>query len=463
MPDPTPNLLRVDAHAIADPSGLAIRDASLLLEVDLDSDDPRPAVLALGPSPEVDRHPAAPHAPRHDATDSVVLPGLVNAHTHLDLSGIALLAPRDRFDGTRGFPAWADMVRSERPTDLDDIADAVERGIELSVAAGTVAVGDIAGLSAAGHTLIPLVELRKSPLFGVSYLEFFATGPNRTRAIPPLRAFLEENAHLLCPRRGVRAGLQPHAPYSVELDAYYDAIELARRHDLPLATHLAESPEEARFIAYADGPFRDFLASLGLLPPDYTPTGLGRGLSPVQHLAEPLTEDPFSAIHLNQLSDADIEFLAGTDTVPVYCPMASRHFKAPSAFGPHRYRDLLNAGLPVALGTDSLLNLPQSAADPAQHGLSILEQMRALHREGQTDPLTLLQMATVHGARALRLDAEGFQLSPASRPYGLIKVPIQTPKPDLPRPLLAALEAESPARPILIGRHLIGENTGAGS
>lgn len=454
MPKPRLNLLRVNALAAVDPAGLVGRPAALLLALD----PPRAEVLAVGNLSDVGAHPAASAARTIDLPRSVLLPGLVNSHTHLDLTGLGPLP----HDPEEGFVPWLNRIRARRLASDEEIAQSVRRGVELCLAGGTVAVGDIAGLPGSGHTLSPLRELRASPLEGVSFLEFFATGDRRAAGMERLRACLSEHAaELRANEGGVRAGLEPHAPYTVDLRAYEAAAELGRALELPLVTHLAESAEERRFVARGEGPLVDLLRSLGLLGPGELPTGVGEGRTPVSHLAEAVDPGGLTLVHCNDLTDEDIELLARAGASVVYCPRAAAYFDAPGRLGPHRYRELLDAGVGVALGTDSIVNLPATAADPASGGISVLDEMRLLHRRDGTDPGTLLRMGTVLGARALGLESDQFTSRAGSRLSGLLHLPLNGARETVDDPLRAVLRSDAPAHPLVISGRYVGETAGS--
>lgn len=363
----------------------------------------RATVLAAGRRDEVVSHPAAAGARVFELAGCVLLPGLVNAHAHLDLTHIG---PR-AYDRERGFVGFVSTISRERRLDAEGIRESVRRGVELSIAGGVVAVGDIAGMAGGVPRFEPYDELSGSVLKGVSYIEFFSFG---TRERVGVEATIEALAGLLDQglREGaIRIGVEPHAPYSVALSAYRRIAAFAERHGLPICTHLAENTEERAFIAEASGPFRGLVEQLGLWP-DPPPAELGLGRSPVRHLADVLRLAPFRAVHLNDLDDRDIEALRGAGSVAVYCPRASAYFGHSEAFGPHRYRDLLRAGVPVALGTDSVISLPPEAADPAKGGISTLDEMRLLYRRDGAAARDLLAMGTTAGAVALHLDPTHF-------------------------------------------------------
>jgi cytosine/adenosine deaminase-related metal-dependent hydrolase len=227
------------------------------------------------------------------------------------------------------------------------------------------------------------------------------------------------------------------------LSSFRWAVDLAKGGQLPLATHLAESPQEHEFIAQARGPHRRFLESLGLWE-DRMLEEIGQCHTPVEHMAGLLRESPFLCAHVNDCSDGDIAILAKTPTSVAYCPRASDYFAAHEHFGPHRYRDMLAAGINVCLGTDSIINLPAGT-----ERLSTLDEARFLYRRDKTDPVTLLRLATMNGAKALGLNENAFAFTVGSPLAGLVAVPFE-PR-DGVSPLAAALESDSAPELLLIG------------
>jgi cytosine/adenosine deaminase-related metal-dependent hydrolase len=425
--------LRIDAAGGADPSGVLPSPLSVLVSA-------AGEVLACGSPGEVDRHPEASGAARVARPGSVLLPGLVNAHTHFDLTHIG---PRPH-NPADGFVPWVDHIRKHRHAEPDAIMASVRRGIELAVAGGTVAVGDIAGSSRGRYFLEPWRVLRGSSLAGVSFVECFGLGPTQPQVAARLGAFLDQHEGELAEARPgpMRIGLQPHAPNTVSREHYRFVIAEAALRGLPLSTHLAESPEERQFVGEARGPQRTLLESLGLWD-DSLLAEFGRGLHPLAHLHGVLSEAPFLAAHVNDCPDEALALLAATKTTVAYCPRASAYFGAERHFGPHRYREMLATGMPVALGTDSIVNLPESAVDAAQGGMSILHEMRFLFDRDRGDPLQLLRMATVNGAGPLGLDPASFTLRPGSTPLGILAVDVSEAANAIANPIESALRSHS--------------------
>jgi cytosine/adenosine deaminase-related metal-dependent hydrolase len=310
----------------------------------------------------------------------VLLPGLVNAHTHLDLTHLGPL----EWDPERPFTDWVAHIRAGRRTDPEAIAASVRAGAQLAIAGGTAIVGDISGAVRAQPSLHAARALADTGLRGVSFVEFFAVGPRAALNVAGLSELLDSSAGPLA--KDLRLGLQPHATNTVDPEAYLAAVDFAVQWGLPLATHLAESAEEREFIARATGPQRHLLESVGAWE-DSLARVFGQGKHPVAHLQTALKEArtayrPFLAAHVNDATDEALELLAATKTSVAYCPRASDYFGAHRHFGPHRYRDMLRAGINVCLGTDSIVNITDGTAGPGEGParLSVLDEMRFLHR-----------------------------------------------------------------------------------
>lgn len=432
-----PGVYRLDASLILDAAGLHLAPGSMLIEVAPSGVGPHlegwlkpgpaaPAlaasftILALDTPGRIDGHPAARAARRVDLSGSALLPPFVNAHTHLDLTH---LGPRPH-DPEAGFVGFVDLVRAGRAQSEAEITASVLKGAALSLRAGVVAVGDIAGAPRGEPQLAPARALARTPLSGISFIEYFGIGKGEARGFERLERIIDA-ARDFGPGR-IRIGLQPHATNTIAPRLYAESARRAASLGLPICTHLAETTEEREFIANARGPQRELLERLGVWD-DALLADIGLGRSPIAHLATILPLARWLAVHVNDCSDSDLELLARAGVSVVYCPRASAYFGADRCFGPHRYRDLLRAGVPVSLGTDSIINLPTGTDAPKGPGLSILEEMRFLFGRDGVDPPMLLAMGTVHGARALGLDARGFELKPGGAALGLVAVPVGEP------------------------------------
>jgi len=421
----TSNFVRVDAAALMDGSGFFAAPGSVLFEVhtspDVGGQGWHTRTLAVGQTSDVLSHPANQYAEVIGCPDSVVIPGLVNAHTHLDLTH---LGPRPH-NPDQGFVPWINMIRDGRHTDAAMISDSVRSGLALSLAGGTVAIGDIAGAPMGRPSLVPWRTRSAAGIRGISFLEFFGIGKGAARGLEAITDTLMAAA--LDATSGNGLGIQPHAPNTVALGVYAEAINRARQilgPSVRSCTHLAESAEEHEFVANARGPQREMLESLGMWD-DAMLAEIGLGRSPVEHLSKVLGQAPMLVAHVNDADDRAIEILAHARASVVHCPHASSYFGASRHFGPHRYRAMLNAGITVALGTDSIVNLPHDSVSPSV-GMSILKEMALLHQRDGTDPSTLLRMGTINGALTLGLEPAAFKFGIGHPIAGLNKVGIGT-------------------------------------
>lgn len=422
--DRKPLILLVLADAALDADGVRPGPLAAWFEIipEADRDHQAPPrinaarLLRIEPAESLPADGPSPPDRVLDRRGHILVPGLVNAHTHLDLTS---LGPRPH-DPARGFVPWIDMIRRDRPATPKAIEASIRRGAELTLAGGVIAVGDILGAAGGQPCTDGLAVLADSPLRGVGFVEFFGIGNRAAEAIRAIDAVAPRLAGLGSPR--LRAGLQPHAPNTVSIPVYRRCVDLARTHGFPLATHLAETPEERRFIAEAAGPQRDLLERLGVWD-NAELDHVGRGRRPVAHLAGVVQGWPFLVAHVNDADDAAIETLAKAGTSVAYCPRASEYFGAPGVFGPHRYREMLDAGVNVCLGTDSIVNLD------THDRISVLDDARFLFHRDRVAPRTLIAMMTTRGAAALGMNPDAFRFTPGGELAGLVAVPIRGDQP----------------------------------
>lgn len=379
-------------------------------------------VLASGDEAEVRR--VAGRADREvDLRDCLLLPAMVNAHAHLDLS----LSERRAFGGD--FVAWLESVMQSRAE--GDVCAAVDAGLKMSREAGVGWVGDIAGSTQAARARI---EAGARGLPGVSWLERFGRGERAEQSGMEAASWIELHKREAAVV-GVRLGVQPHAPYScaASLFALAGAIGGA-------STHLAETLEEDLFVRQASGPFAELLRRMGRWHESISATGK----SPVEWFCEVAKSSGWVVAHGNYVSDDDIAKLASARASVAYCPIASEYFRHPIGDAPaHRYREMLDAGVNVCLGTDSVICQPRDEPQP----MSIWAQARRLYARDRCSPKLLLAMATTRGLRALGLDERDATFSPgvAAR---LVAIPVEAGN----GPLLAqALQSRANVRSIALG------------
>ena len=323
--------------------------------------------------------------------DVAVMPGVVNAHTHLELSYL-----RDEVPPAPSFVTWVRGVMGARRRHIDPRAPEIVRAVDEAIAechaAGTAIVGDI------GNTLVTFEPLARSALAAVVFYELI-----RFNAPDP-KAFVEAAAAAvdgLTPTDTVRASLAAHAPYSVAPLVFRAIREVADRDAFtPCSVHLSESVEEVDFIRAGTGPWRALLEDVGAWDPKWVPPGV----SPVQFLDQAgFLGANVLAVHGVQMTLDDLGRLRARGTTLVTCPRSNGHTGA----GAPPIQDFYDAGVRVAVGTDSL------ASAPDLNVFAELATMRALAPGVPAN--ALLHSATLEGARALGFDADYGSIEPSKR------------------------------------------------
>jgi cytosine/adenosine deaminase-related metal-dependent hydrolase len=310
-----------------------------------------------------------PDAERIDLGESIVLPGLVNAHVHLELSDLDQQHLR-----RGGFVTW--ILELIRRRGAGPIQDAVARGIAQCRRFGVTSVGDITRECAISRQMLSCSRLR-----GVSYGELQAMARRRELLDTRLSAAMDD----LHASPSLKIGVSPHAPYTVEPDAYRACLTTG----LPLATHLAETPDEAQFLAEHTGQFRHLWESLGWWD-DRVPKFAGGPIRLAQSLG--LLDRPTLLAHVNYCDDDELAILSAGQASVVYCPRTHAYFGHRN----HRWREMLAAGINVAVGTDSCASSPD---------LNLVDDLRLLHRIAPDVPaLQLWQMATTRAAKAIQME-----------------------------------------------------------
>ncbi len=303
--------------------------------------------------------------PDFDLGNVAVLPGFVNAHTHLDLTGLRGLAPP-----SPDFTGWLRRViafRRERTP--EQVQNDIRAGLTECLRFGTTLLGDI---SSDGGSWDVLVD---APLRAVVFREILGLSKERADgAKKRSRRWLA--GHPRTPT--CRPAVSPHAPYSVRFSLF---STVSWRH-IPVAVHLAETAEEQELLVLRRGPFVSFLQDVGAWAPDGLAADLG-------HVLRLLTgSSPTLLVHCNFLPPDDDPMPANASIV--YCPRTHAAFGHP----PHPFREFQKRGVRVALGTDSLASNPD---------LDLLAEMRFLHARYPDVPgAKVLHMGTLAGAEALR-------------------------------------------------------------
>jgi len=304
---------------------------------------------------------------------AILIPGLVNAHIHMELTSLRDVIPR-----SLPFTDWLSRLIAERRSwNPEQLQGSIRQGVLESLASGTTLVGDISSSGATRDFT------RDIPLRQVVFEESIAFSPELSaERVSDMDRILDPSEASDFYRRGI----SPHAPYSVSRDLYRGLAKLAQQRNLHLATHIAETEEEIQFLQTGAGEFRNFLESMDLFPSDWNPPRLDP--IPYIHSLGVLSANSI-LVHCNYLDRESIRLIADSHSSVVYCPRSHAFFHHRR----HPIRALLDAGINVALGTDSLAS---------NRTLSLLDEIRFLYAERKDlEAEEILQAATFNGARAL--------------------------------------------------------------
>jgi aminodeoxyfutalosine deaminase len=346
------------------------------------------------------RAPPGPAAEVIDLGDAILLPGLVNAHTHLEFSDLA-----GPFAASGGLPTWISRVVAARRGRAAEgsvgsgsqtgVEAAIRRGLAESGAAGVTTLGEIAPVAP------PAAYRGPGPRVRV-FREGLGLRPPTAATVP--RAVAADLDRLTA--AGIAAGISPHAPYSVAAPLGGRLIALARGRDVPVAMHLLESREEEELLAAGSGAFRRLLEDLGAWDPAAPPTLLPPA-EWIGRLARARRGIVVHATHIGRDPTALARLARHRDRLAAaVCP---RTTQAISGVLPP-LASLRGAGVRVAIGTDSRASNPD---------LSVLAECRTLVDAGLAAPEEALRMATCHGAWALGLDHCAGRIAP-DRPADLV-------------------------------------------
>ncbi|MCA9256356.1 MAG: amidohydrolase family protein, partial [Phycisphaerales bacterium] len=342
-------------------------------------------ILAVGPL-ETLRSSAPTGTPVEDLGDAALLPGFLNPHTHLELTAYHGHLPRA--------PLWdwfnALLPNRMTPGAADRERASLRRGAQMSLDAGVTLVGDI---SRCGITASALGD---SPIRRICFVELISGASAPPSNIAELESISAETERAHGDARcGI--GITPHAPYTVTPTDLRASVDLARTQRRPLTMHLLETIEEREWLHGDSGFLASFLKDRGLACADHQPD------SPIALLAAAgFAEFPALFAHVNYEDAETTSLIARAGSSVVYCPRAHAWFGHEN----HPWRALLNAGVNVCVGTDSLAS---------NDSLSILDELRFIAmRHPDVSPGELLSMGTSRSAHALGVAPFAGRLEPGA-------------------------------------------------
>ena len=337
--------------------------------------------LGSGEPPEVSG-PGNSKPPRADRL--AILPGLVNAHAHLELSCL-----RGKVAPARTMPEWVETLMALRRNVQEGPGEGIAESILGMRQSGTALVGDVT------NTLASHEPLADSSLAGRLFYELLGFNPqDPRRLVADARTRLAE----LTPVEWLRASIVPHAPYSVSRGLFREIA--AASVEGPVSVHVAESPEEIEFLQSGTGPWKRLLQEFGVWNEGWIPPGTG----PVEFLdSVGLLNARLLAVHCVQLSDPELGRLAAAGATVVTCPRSNRW----TGVGSPPIARFYDAGVRVAIGTDSLASVDD---------LNMFNEMAAVHALAPEIPASrILHSATLAGAEALGFDDDLGSIEPGKQ------------------------------------------------
>src|SRR5882762_1538931 len=329
-----------------------------------------------------------------DLGEQALLPGLINAHCHLDYTCL-----RGKIPPQKTFTDWIRAINAEKANlSPKDYLASINDGFEEAKRFGTTATANL--------TAFPeLISQVQPPIRTWWFAELInIRAPERTNEL------IDSAIEAL--KQTPRWGLAPHALFTASKDLFRRCEEIAQQEHILLTTHLAESREEMEMFRAASGPLYEFIRSIGRPMDDCgneTPLGLfldliGSGRSPNRPRAIEVNRPYLSWIvaHLNELTESDFEMLERSNSKfhVVHCPRSHNYF----GHSPFAFDRLRSFGFNICLGTDSLAS---------NESLSLFAEMRAFQKEfPSVSAEEILQMVTVNPARALRYENALGQIRP---------------------------------------------------
>lgn len=344
-----------------------------------------------------------PNSEPRDLGDVAILPALINAHTHLEFSGL------DEPLGERGM-AFTDWIREvlrwrrsemEHEEECDFRSEAIRRGIKESIVGGSTVLGEISTLPWEGSTQ------HYDGMHGVTFLELIGLANDRhDELMAAANASIKASQHST---PSARPGLSPHAPYTVSPRLVESIAALSKQTRVPVAMHLAETREELELLRSGTGPFKELLEELGGWQDDV----IQANSTPLDYLRQLAEAERSLVVHGNYLSNEEVDFLGQHQhrMSAIYCPRTHAYFE----HEPYPLGEMLERDVNVALGTDSRASNPD---------LSLLNEMRFVaERHTDVSPEAILRLVTENAAKALGVQKRLGTLTPGKQ-ADFIVIPI---------------------------------------
>jgi 5-methylthioadenosine/S-adenosylhomocysteine deaminase len=329
---------------------------------------------------------------------AAILPGFVDVHTHLEYSvfrGLVDDAP---------YSKWKmQLLEKEKRLEPKDWDDSAELGVLEAIQSGITTVADMTSTGA---------SLRAATAAGLRGIFYRAVATmDRSRVTEVIADALEDIAtwRLFAEGSPVRIGIAPHSPYSCHPQVYRAVGELARIEGLPVATHVAGTKDEYNFVKWGSSPMAYDVQNAGDWDEfPWMPTGV----SPMRYLLQYGVFDVpnFVAVHAVHLDDDDFQILVDYDVAVAYCPRCN----AKLGMGVAPLKRFMDRGIRIGIGTDSpASNNTIDFFDEMRIGL-LMQRAVTLDVESFT-AARMIRMATIWGARALRMEDEVGSLEPGKQ------------------------------------------------
>ena len=334
-----------------------------------------------------------------DLGNSAIVPGLINAHTHLELTNF-----HNRINYNGSFTDWiVQIIETKKQWTEREYKLSIREGITKSLKAGTTTVADIT------RNGFALEELKKSKLRKTVFYELIDFNPDNAESTiesfkKKVNGIKDEDDKLLS------IGIFPHAPYTVSKELYERCSIVSDKLNILIATHLSETNDEIEFLTKGTGNLVSLLKNHDMLNNWQYP-----GLRPIEYLSSmDILNNGWLLIHCNYILEDEIEYVKKSNSSIVFCPRSHDYFCHKN----HHFRKFIEHNINVALGTDSLAS---------NDSLSILDEMKFLYEKHKDlKPRDIFYMGTIAGAIALKLKDKIGRLEPGlDADIAVIKLPVE--------------------------------------